>query len=153
MPALRTILLSSDLSPESAAAFPVALDLARLAGAKLVLVTVNDEIPALRAVHRDTRGVLSAKELESAVRQIRDRAREDLAALASSHGIAGAEIVVLEGTAPAKEILRFAKERDVDLLVLATHGRGGLPHALLGSTAERVVRESPRPVLTVRCRA
>ena len=52
--------------------------------------------------------------------------------------------------APFLEIIRYAKENDVDLIVLGTHGRSGLAHVLLGSVAERVVRKSPCPVLTVR---
>jgi nucleotide-binding universal stress UspA family protein len=51
---------------------------------------------------------------------------------------------------PAKAILRAADELKVDSVVMATHGRKGLGRLILGSVAERVVRESPRPVLTVR---
>ena len=51
---------------------------------------------------------------------------------------------------PFLEIVRYAKEITCDFLVLATHGRSGLMHALIGSTAERVVRKAPCPVLTVR---
>jgi nucleotide-binding universal stress UspA family protein len=51
---------------------------------------------------------------------------------------------------PAKAILKTADELKVDSVVMATHGRKGLGRLILGSVAERVVRESPRPVLTVR---
>jgi nucleotide-binding universal stress UspA family protein len=51
---------------------------------------------------------------------------------------------------PRQEIVRFAKERGIDLIVMGTHGRGGVAHLLLGSVAERVVRTAPCPVLTVR---
>lgn len=51
---------------------------------------------------------------------------------------------------PFHEICRYCKEAQIDLLVIATHGRTGLAHFLLGSVAERVVRSSPCPVLTVR---
>ena len=56
---------------------------------------------------------------------------------------------VREGS-PFYEIIRYAKEQDVDLIIMGTHGRGGLVHVLLGSVAEKVVRKSPCPVLTVR---
>lgn len=51
---------------------------------------------------------------------------------------------------PFMEILKFAREKQVDLIVIATHGRTGLKHALFGSVAEKVVRKAPCPVLTIR---
>jgi nucleotide-binding universal stress UspA family protein len=51
---------------------------------------------------------------------------------------------------PYEEIVKVAKEREVDLIVIATYGYTGLKHFLLGSTAERVVRIAPCPVLVVR---
>lgn len=51
---------------------------------------------------------------------------------------------------PVVEILRYAREKAVDLIVLGTHGRGPLGHMVIGSVAERVVRKAPCPVLTVR---
>jgi nucleotide-binding universal stress UspA family protein len=51
---------------------------------------------------------------------------------------------------PFVEIVNYAREVTCDLLVMATHGRGGVMHALMGSTAEKVVRKAPCPVLTVR---
>jgi nucleotide-binding universal stress UspA family protein len=59
------------------------------------------------------------------------------------------EAVVLQGV-PFAEIIKASKEYDIDLIVLGTHGRTGLSHAIMGSVAEKVVRKSPCPVLTVR---
>ncbi|WP_049996441.1 universal stress protein [Halococcus sediminicola] len=59
------------------------------------------------------------------------------------------ERVLIEGT-PSEEIIDYAEEADCDLVVMGTHGRGGIDRLLLGSVAERVVRTSPVPVLTVR---
>jgi nucleotide-binding universal stress UspA family protein len=55
---------------------------------------------------------------------------------------------VLEGT-PSEEIGDYARDQDVDLIVMGTHGRGGLDRLLLGSVAERVVRTATVPVLTI----
>ena len=51
---------------------------------------------------------------------------------------------------PFMEIIRYARDNNIDLIVLGTHGRSALKHALLGSVAERVVRKAPCPVLTIR---
>ncbi|MBL8849607.1 MAG: universal stress protein [Planctomycetaceae bacterium] len=56
---------------------------------------------------------------------------------------------IVVGT-PFVEIVRYAKEHDIGLIVIGSHGRGGLSHVLMGSVAERVVRKAPCPVLTVR---
>ena len=53
-------------------------------------------------------------------------------------------------TDPGVEVVRIAKEWKADVIVMATHGRKGLSHLVLGSVAERVVRESACPVLTLR---
>jgi nucleotide-binding universal stress UspA family protein len=49
-----------------------------------------------------------------------------------------------------EEIIQFAEESGADLIVMATHGRGGLSHILMGSTAEQVIRKAPCPVLTLK---
>jgi nucleotide-binding universal stress UspA family protein len=60
------------------------------------------------------------------------------------------QVRTLRGFDPATEIVRLAEEESADFVVMATHGHTGLLHALLGSIAERVVRLSTRPVLTIR---
>jgi nucleotide-binding universal stress UspA family protein len=60
-----------------------------------------------------------------------------------------AEGAVLSGE-PFVEIIRYARQENADLIVMATHGRTGIEHVLLGSVAEKVVRKSPCPVLTVK---
>lgn len=59
------------------------------------------------------------------------------------------ENVIVRGT-PFVEIIKVARKYDIDLIVIATHGRTGLAHAFLGSTAEKVVRKAPCPVLCVK---
>ncbi|NHN49041.1 universal stress protein [Halostella sp. JP-L12] len=59
------------------------------------------------------------------------------------------EAALVDGT-PSKEIVRYAESNGCDLIVMGTHGRGGIDRLLLGSVAERVVRSSDVPVLTVR---
>ena len=59
-----------------------------------------------------------------------------------------AVVATLVGS-PFQEIVRYASEQEIDLIVIGTHGRGALGHMLLGSVAEKVVRKAPCPVLTV----
>lgn len=59
------------------------------------------------------------------------------------------ENIILRGT-PYLEIIKTAKKYDIDLIAIATHGRTGIAHAMLGSTAEKVVRKAPCPVLCVK---
>ncbi len=56
----------------------------------------------------------------------------------------------VESGTPFLEIVRYASEHKIDLIVIGTHGRTGLVHMLMGSVAEKIVRKSPCPVLTVR---
>jgi len=61
-----------------------------------------------------------------------------------------AQLELISGLSEFVEIIRYAREKSIDLLVLGTHGRGPIAHMLLGSVAEKVVRKAPCPVLTVR---
>jgi len=76
---------------------------------------------------------------------------EDMAGYLTRVTAAGleGEIAVVHGV-PFQEILDTAKARQVDLIIMGTHGRTGLSHVLLGSVAEKVVRSAPCPVLVAR---
>jgi len=64
-------------------------------------------------------------------------------------GLTNYESLIINGI-PFIEIIRTAKEKEADLIVVVTHGRTGLDHVLFGSTAEKVVRKASCPVLSVR---
>jgi nucleotide-binding universal stress UspA family protein len=82
------------------------------------------------------------------VEHVEHGARKALQTAASSHGDSGVSITtMLKAGTPWEQIIRSAKEIDAGLIVLGSRGLSGLPRALLGSTAERVVRYSPVPVL------
>ncbi len=78
------------------------------------------------------------------------RGRMDALLSDSDRELLKAQIIVSSGESTARAIVEYAVNQNIDLLVLGTHGRHGLSHLLLGSVAERVVREAPCPVLTVR---
>ena len=83
--------------------------------------------------------------------EIEKEARERLATMVTDEErrTLRVETALVAGN-PFLEIIRYAKANDVDLIVMGTHGRGAIAHILLGSVAEKVVRKSPCPVLTVR---
>jgi nucleotide-binding universal stress UspA family protein len=86
-------------------------------------------------------------EFETKLRSTAETQLHDLKNKQQSHGVP-IDLRVVIGE-PFHDICRVAEEEQIDLIVMGTHGRTGLRHALLGSVAERVVRHSPCPVLVV----
>ena len=78
------------------------------------------------------------------------RAEEELQKLASDIGSELPVEIMIKTGKPFFEINDAAKEKDIDLIIIATHGHTGVEHLLFGSTAEKVVRKAPCPVLTLR---
>ena len=141
MIALRRILVPYDFSETSAAAVRYGIALARNFGARLYFLHVGDRAQT----QFETEFPIG---LEDAVE---DAVRERLLRIVTPQEKAelSPEFAVRPG-APAAEVVRYAKETDIDLIVMGTHGRGAVAHLLMGSVAERVVRTAPCPVLTVR---
>ena len=83
--------------------------------------------------------------------QLEDSAERELPKLGECEECAGIEVeeLIVHGEA-ASEIVRVAKEKEVDLIVVSSHGRTGLGRILFGSTAEAIVRHAPCPVLVVK---
>jgi nucleotide-binding universal stress UspA family protein len=86
--------------------------------------------------------------VEEMLREDAENALEMVRTLADQRSVT-VETHVLEGP-PQREIVRYAEEEGCDLVVMGTHGRGGIDRLLLGSVAEKVVRASNVPVMTVR---
>lgn len=145
---LKKILVPVDFSDFSKKALHYALPFAEQFDASITLLHVVE--PVIYPV--DYAVVPPA--MEDANLALAREAREKLARLGQENIEANhlrAETIVVTGH-PYQEITRIAKERNIDLIILATHGYTGLKHVYLGSTAERVVRHAPCPVLTVRDR-
>ncbi|WP_242346099.1 universal stress protein [Anaeromyxobacter terrae] len=134
-----------DFSDASRAAMEVAADLARRMGAELWLLHAY---PVPGYTFPDGSVVASPKMLQD-LAEAAQRHLDEWRLSAEGLGATRVE-TAKEAGEPAAEIVAFARERGMDLLVLGTHGRTGLEHALLGSIAERVVRRAHCPVLTVR---
>ena len=142
---LKTILVPVDFSPPSQKALHYALSFAEQFRATVSLLYVLEP-----AIYPTELGYVPA-ELDAMYQSVQAGGRERLVALAESQipSHLRAQTLLRLGQ-PHREITQAAKELKVDLIVIATHGYTGLKHTLLGSTAERVVRHAPCPVLTVR---
>ena len=146
MKAYRRILHASDFSPASAAAYANAVTAARQNRAELILVHVMS--PVIPLVDY---GYISPQVYDDLERGARQQAQKQLDRLVTRARKSGARVtpMLLDGVA-AEQIVRAAKARRADVIVMGTHGRTGLPRLFLGSVAERVVGTAPCPVLTVR---
>ncbi|WP_193308595.1 universal stress protein [Halorubrum halophilum] len=137
------LLVPTDGSPEGRRAIAHALDLASFHGAAVHALYVVD---TTRYV-----GTPMERSWEGVGDLLRDDAAEAVAEVASFAAATDIDVetAVVEGP-PSAAIVDYAERTDCDLIVMGTHGRGGINRLLLGSVAEKVVRGSTVPVLTVR---
>jgi nucleotide-binding universal stress UspA family protein len=143
MSAIRSILVPVDFSEGSNTATQYAADMAKQVGAKIELLNVY----GLPMVTSPDGSFMVTPEIVTKLSADAQEAVDKIAVDLRSRG-AAVETRVTEG-APHEEITRRGVEGGFDLIVMGTHGRTGLRHFLIGSTAERVVRTSKIPVLTV----
>jgi universal stress protein A len=144
---LTRILAPTDFSEHSNHALGYAADLARQFRARLVLVHVvsNDALESISKAHVPPHPV--DKVYEDLTQEVREQYAKHVAP--EVRKILETEILVLPGV-PYLEIVHAARVERVDLIVMATHGRTGLSHALMGSVTEKVLRKAPCPVLSIR---
>ncbi|HYG76713.1 MAG TPA: universal stress protein [Planctomycetota bacterium] len=143
----ETLILTTDLSENAEAATPLAVELARNFGSKIYLLHVFEDPPVFAGMgeglvigvsdwlaesHRAT-----GEKLEQMARTIAEREKVQVLP------------VILRGDVLTR-IVEFAQSHNVSCIVTATHGRTGFSRALNGSVAEKIVRMSPCPVLSIR---
>ncbi|WP_440952620.1 universal stress protein [Methanococcoides sp. FTZ1] len=139
----KKILIATDGSEKNKKAISYGIEFAKLSGAKLYVVYVVDTA-AFASIPMDAGWEMMYELLETEGKGALTNVEE----LASAAGLQS-ESAVLEGH-PSHEILEYAKNNDVDLIVVGTLGKGGIDRFLLGSVAEKVTRNSEVPVLVVR---
>ena len=140
---LKRILCPIDHSDCSKEALKYAVSFAMKEEAKLLLLHIidirsfNEELDAIskQIPDEETFERLRVKLLDCIPEEIRD----DM----------DVEAIVIQGI-PFAEIISTAKEKEIDMIVIGSHGRTGISHMMLGSVSEKVVRKAPCPVLTVR---
>jgi len=142
---LHRILVPTDFSEHSRQALRYGIALAEKFGADLHLLHVLQDV----SVYQPD-AVTVGPPVVPPVAALTAAARQTLAKTIADHQLErlGARAEVREGP-PVEEIVDYAHEHAIDLIVIATHGRGWLAHLLLGSVAEKVVRKAPCPVMAV----
>lgn len=144
---IKNILLPTDLSSTSLVAADYAIELAVQYKAKIHLLHVLEKTPpilAIRSLDLSQEKILKSfeeegrKSLDIAIKKIKKGKGEQFEI----------EPVLLKGN-DYDEIVKYSKEKKIDLIVIATHGRTGLLHTLLGSVAEKVIRYAKCPVLVI----
>lgn len=138
----RHILVPTDFTPTSARALALGIEMARHFDARLTLLH-SYEIPVLAYAAMEYASGNLATHVEQAARAELDTALEGVRAQ-----LPQADAVLREGD-PWREILATVDDLHADLVIVGTHGRRGLSHALLGSTADKIARLAHVPVMTV----
>jgi nucleotide-binding universal stress UspA family protein len=146
MRAVRRIVHPSDFSPASRPAFRKAVELARTYRAQLFVAHVLPMLPVIPDAYVPPS---IWDDLERGQRSAAQRQLGRLVARAKAAGVR-ASGALLDLGVTHEQIVRFARARRADLIVMGTHGRGALTKALLGSVASRVLTTSRCPVVTVR---
>lgn len=145
MDTIKNILVPIDFSNYSKNALRYAVNFAKIFNSKIYLVYVVEPViyPSDFSMGQVT---FPVNDLE-----MNERAQDELNNLAKSEIGSDIEVkTIIKTGKPFVEINDTASELDIDLIVIATHGHTGMEHLLFGSTAEKVVRKAPCPVLTLR---
>ena len=142
---INKVLVPIDFSDYSKSALRYAVNFAKSFNAEIILIYVVEPViypPDF------SMGQIAMPSINT---EWDDRAKDELQKLAKNEivGVATVKTIIKTGK-PFVEIIETAKEENVDLIIIATHGHSGVEHILFGSTAEKVVRKAPCPVLTLR---
>jgi nucleotide-binding universal stress UspA family protein len=142
---IKTILFPTDFSQGARAAMDHAISLSKDYDARLILLYVIQDISIAEWYIPSTLSVTDlVEDMQKSAWQEMDKWAAEAAAKTKN-----VEKIVMRGV-PFVEIIKTAKEKNADMIVIGTHGRTGIDHMLFGSTAEKVVRKAPCPVLAVR---
>lgn len=141
--AVKSILVPIDFSDYSKNALQYAASIGRQFGAELLLIYVVE--PTISPADFSFGQVV----LPNIEKELQERGEIELNELASKQEGVTVKTLVRTGK-PFLEIVRTAEEKEIDLIVMATHGHTGMEHLIFGGTAEKVIRKAPCPVLMLR---
>lgn len=141
----ENILVPFDLSSPSNKAFKIALDIAQKYNSKITLLTcVEGDSWHHKFYDARADSVLLKKQTKAAKKYM-----EKLEESANKAGVK-IKLQIIKSTSVVKDIITFAKSRQIDLLVMSSHGRTGLDKLILGSVANGVIQRSTIPVLLIK---
>ena len=147
MKSYSTILFPTDFSHCSDQAVNEVGDLAQTLGAELHLLHIVEPIDMYSSRYGTEQTMYF-----DLLKQMRTGAHEDLKALSTKMSERGLHpVTAVRDGRPADEIIAYAKDHNMNLICMSTHGWTGFKHLLLGSTTERVLRHAPCPVFVIRC--
>lgn len=142
---LKNVLFATDFSDYSLTAANYAIDIAEQYNAKLHLLHVLEKIPPILAIRTLD---LSQEKILSSMEEEANSALNKIASDFKSK-TTNEIVTALKKGIDYQEIVDYSKEAKIDLIVIATHGRTGILHTLIGSVAEKVVRYAQCPVLVI----
>ncbi len=147
MAEFKNILAPVDLDDVSGKLVPYVQTMLEKHGADLHLLFV---VPSLEGHAGYYTYYTPSLDMDALRAQILDKAQEHMAQFVQENfaGASGVNTSVQVGK-PAEEIIAYAKDKGIDLIIMGTHGRTGLNHALFGSVAEAVIKSAPMPVMTI----
>ena len=144
-PSINKILVPIDFSDYSKSALKYAVNFCKNCQAEMFLIYVVEQVVYPPDF---SMGQIAIPSVNA---EWDERARQELDKLAKEHIPSTVQVkTIIKTGKPFIEIIETAGELDIDLIIIATHGRSGMEHILFGSTAEKVVRKAPCPVLTLR---
>jgi len=135
-----------DLAPPATAALELAIELARAHGGNVRVLTVLEPVASIAGISPPGHPVWIPSPED--VASVRSELEQIVALVCGRSGTPAVRVDVAVGE-PLEQIMRAAERADA--IVMATHGRVGVAHLVIGSLSEKVVRHAPCPVLTVRC--
>lgn len=150
MPSIQKILWPTDGSKSALHALEMATELAKTFNAELHALQVVSQVPTIREPEFASAGIYSRFDVSKYEQELMDIAKEMLKQTVAERVPKTVTVEThVELGSPADNIVDFARKKDIDLIVMATHGRKGIAHLMLGSVTEKTIRHSSVPVLTI----
>jgi nucleotide-binding universal stress UspA family protein len=140
----KTILFPVDLSSSSSKIVPLVTEMAEKFGAKINILFVARDFQYFEGIY------VPHPSIDSFEKQISEGAKKSLEEFTKKHFKQPENITtaVVKGDA-AEQIVKYAEDKDIDLIIMGTHGRKGLDRVLFGSVAEKVSKTAPVPIMLI----